>query len=85
MQDFDMTCQCCAGTHTQEVKHHGEDWKTEPCMHEGTAAQIWEETEYLLRQFIQCSADRETGSCAGCEYERQDILSLMWHYRQAEE
>ena len=84
-----LTCAACGGTHTQKAQRRlpdgtYSDWYDSPCLASGTIDEIVEGTKHLLVQFVKCKADKHDKPCAGCEYEREEIMNHLWHYGEAQ-
>ena len=85
-----MKCTMCGGTN--KVK----GWRKEKdgtykefisnCLASGTKSTILRDIKFLLAQFIRCSTcgpfdpKNLQGNCKSCQYEREEIMSRIWHY-----
>jgi hypothetical protein len=91
-----QTCSLCGGSFkvTAWFRENKDDKegleKIVDCLNTGTPDEIWESLCFLLQQFIRCKADTTfkpgdpyKEKCEGCACEREQILSLAWHYAQA--
>lgn len=81
----EQTCHMCGGSNTNTGWRKGlKKELTEVtynqciCNHD-TPQEMWESICWYLNQFIRCKIDNEK-ECAGCEVERQEILSRVFHY-----
>ena len=81
-------CEGCAhdrGEVFDQIRHYGE-----AVSQQNKPEEIWKKIEFLLAVFIRCKADgpfnRDNPTqtkCEGCAYEREEILSHVWHWSQA--
>jgi hypothetical protein len=81
---MDPDCIMCGGTNEQEAfDAEGNYRATVSCLALPDGANPrtqWLALEEILKIFITCSHCRETGSCQGCEYEREHVMSYIYHY-----
>lgn len=80
-------CIHCGGKNTQkawiknkETGEYDEHPNTACIALTDTSQEAWEEMWFLLKQFIRCPVDNEKGTCEGCEYEREEFMSHVYHY-----
>lgn len=54
-----------------------------PCRIKAKDSQeAWESMWLLIKQFIRCDQDNTEKGCEGCEYEREEFMSHVYHYGQ---
>ena len=80
---------CCNKDNLQETWTKETEWTWNRCLCSGSKETIWDSLEFLLAQFIGCSADSEfdpehprKSKCSGCAYEIEEILNRVWHLTQ---
>jgi hypothetical protein len=88
-------CKFCSGKNENVVYVKQKDGsymaKESSCHSNGdNPEEHFESIAFLLQQFIRCKADGifdihvpfKKGECEGCEYEREEIMNMIWHYGQ---
>ena len=85
---LETKCEGCAhdrGEVLDQIRHYGE-----AVSRQNKPEEIWKKVEFLLAVFIRCKTDgpfnRDNPTqtkCEGCAYEREEILSHVWHWSQA--
>lgn len=92
MANTEIICTNCSGSMTQKFMRRGDtEWRDGPCSCSGTREQIWNSLRLLLAQFIRCGQDGPfdpdnlESACEGCQFERGEVLNLVWHFARAGE
>ncbi len=77
-------CHGCGGNNTQQSWHSGMEpgtWEETECLNLRTG---WKDLERAMEMYINCKTTRLGKECKGCEYERAEVLSMIYHYVENE-